>query len=156
MKANNSNEPKTNTENSRFDRFTRAVSFLWLDDKTGKQSDTTLRTWILFFVFVAYTIYVAFIDSEITNTDIELLQLLSIAFLGMGGLYLGKRTFVKDPIGDDLPYSTNEMPEFPISHSSEKPEDSRQTERSRRRESPTNKKVESDPIEELQKRGISA
>lgn len=85
-----------NNKDSRLDRFIQAISFLWLDDKTGKQSDTTLRTWILFFVFVVYTIYVAFFDSEITNADIELLQLLSIAFLGMSGLYLGKRTLVKD------------------------------------------------------------
>jgi hypothetical protein len=72
------------------------MKFLYTDDKTGKFSDTTLRTWIAFIVFIAYVIYLGFFDTEIQSADIEILQLLSLSWLGMGALYLGKRTLNKE------------------------------------------------------------
>ena len=67
------------------------ISWLWKDDKTEKFSDTTLRTWLLFWLFYSCVIYFVFIDSQILPEELSILNLISISALGQGGLYLGKR-----------------------------------------------------------------
>lgn len=69
----------------------RFINWIWTDDKTGKFSDTTFRTWILFFLFVSCVIYFVFIDIQILPEELSLMNILAIAALGQGGLYLGKR-----------------------------------------------------------------
>lgn len=66
-------------------------SWLWIDDSTGKFSDTTLRTWLMFFLFLICVIYLVFIDSQILPEELSVLNLISLSALGQGGLYLGKR-----------------------------------------------------------------
>ena len=83
------------------------MRFLYTDDRTGKFSDTTLRTWIAFIVFIVYVIHLGFFDTEIQAADIEILQLLSVSWLGMGALYLGKRTLAKEPPSELSPSPWN-------------------------------------------------
>lgn len=99
------------------------MKFLYTDDKTGKFSDTTLRTWIAFIVFIVYVIYLGFIDTEILPADIEILQLLSVSWLGMGALYLGKRTLGRDSVQSQEDFSFPPSNSWQGSSTSENPED---------------------------------
>lgn len=65
--------------------------FIWRDDKTGKFSATTLKSWILFCLLIALCVYLVFIDDEISNGDISVLEIVAMASFGQGALYLGKR-----------------------------------------------------------------
>ncbi|WP_061236278.1 hypothetical protein [Leptospira santarosai] len=67
------------------------MKFLWRDDKTGQFSDTTLRTWIVFLVFLAACIYYIFIIDKISEQQFSLIEMLAYFCLGQGALYLGKR-----------------------------------------------------------------
>ncbi|WP_017863255.1 hypothetical protein [Leptospira santarosai] len=67
------------------------MKFLWRDDKTGQFSDTTLRTWIVFLVFLAACIYYIFIIHKISEQQFSLIEMLAYFCLGQGALYLGKR-----------------------------------------------------------------
>lgn len=67
------------------------INWLWKDDSTGKFSDTTLRTWLMFFLFFACVIYLIFIDSQILPEELSLMNIISLSALGQGGLYFGKR-----------------------------------------------------------------
>lgn len=82
------------------------INWLWTDDKTGKFSDTTLRTWLLFFLFFALTIYFVFMDTQILPEELSLMNIIAIACLGQGGLYLGnrinERTSQRFPLPDNF------------------------------------------------------
>ena len=68
------------------------MKFLYTDDKTGKFSDTTLRTWIAFFVFIACVIYWVWFDKDgISEGEKILVESLMFFVLGQGGLYAFKR-----------------------------------------------------------------
>ncbi|WP_061216039.1 hypothetical protein [Leptospira santarosai] len=73
------------------------MKFLWQDDKTGQFSDTTLRTWIVFLVFLAACIYYIFIIDKISEQQFSLIEMLAYFCLGQGALYLGKR--VNESVG---------------------------------------------------------
>ncbi|HPA70784.1 MAG TPA: hypothetical protein PKY31_00855 [Spirochaetota bacterium] len=75
---------------------------IYTDDRTGTYSSTTLRTWLLFFLFFIYASAVAVMSilalaGFIISTDkdlkqsLELIWILGVIALGGGGLYLGKR-----------------------------------------------------------------
>lgn len=67
------------------------MKFLWQDDKTGTFSATTLRTWVVFFVFLASCIYFLFFEEEISESRLSLIEMLAYFCLGQGAFYLGKR-----------------------------------------------------------------
>lgn len=77
------------------------MKFLYTDDKTGAFSGTTLRTWILFFVFLITSLMVAaaavcITFGFITQTDIpegviSFFVALGSFCLGGQAFYLGKR-----------------------------------------------------------------
>lgn len=81
-----------------------SLKFLYTDDKTGQYSDTTLRTWILYGIFILYTLILcaAFVlaiagvvtpnvSDNILDSAISLLEVLGVASFGGGFLYLSKR-----------------------------------------------------------------
>lgn len=73
------------------------------DDKSGKYSDTTVRAWLVFALFFLYAsglsvamIGAAFVPALFSSPakidgSLNLLEILMYGFLGVGGLYLGKR-----------------------------------------------------------------
>ncbi len=80
------------------------LKFLYTDDKTGLFSDTTLRTWILFAVFIVYTLFLCVIhvlviagklvtpvSPQILDSAISLFDALGVAVFGGGFLYFAKR-----------------------------------------------------------------
>jgi len=68
------------------------INWLWNDDKTGKFSDTTLRTWIAFFLFVGCTIYWVWFDHDGIQVNEEILvQTLMFFCIGQGTLFAAKR-----------------------------------------------------------------
>ncbi|EMK12921.1 MULTISPECIES: hypothetical protein [Leptospira] len=67
------------------------MKFFWRDDKTGTFSDTTLRTWVVFFVFLVSCVYFLFFAEEISESRLSLIEMLAYFCLGQGALYLGKR-----------------------------------------------------------------
>lgn len=74
------------------------LKWFWTDDKTGKHSDTTLRTNVLYLIFyvvlVTCVVKTLFSDAPLDvyiQSVIDLLTYLSIAAGGQGLLYLGKR-----------------------------------------------------------------
>lgn len=67
------------------------MKFLWQDDKTKQFSDTTLRTWIVFFVFLSACIYYIFIIDNLSEQKLTLVEILAYFAAGQGCLYLGKR-----------------------------------------------------------------
>lgn len=69
------------------------MGFLYKDDKSGKFSDTTLRTWILFFLFVGYAIVIGIKSffQPIDKIHFTLLDTFAFTAFGQSGLYLGKR-----------------------------------------------------------------
>lgn len=80
------------------------LKFLYTDDKTGKFSDTTLRTWIVFGLFILYAlvlcaihilvisgIFATNVSAEILNSALSLFDVLGFAAFGGGFLYLSKR-----------------------------------------------------------------
>lgn len=68
---------------------------LTADDKTGKHSDTTLRTWIVFglvvIYFIALGIQSIFWADKLHELQFEVLTYLLWFYATVGGLYLGKR-----------------------------------------------------------------
>lgn len=71
------------------------INWLWTDDKTGKHSDTTLRTWIVFLIAAVYVIALCvqaiLAPYMLVPLQFELIQW-SLAFYGVAsGVYLGKR-----------------------------------------------------------------
>ncbi|MGJ4784108.1 hypothetical protein ACQV5J_07945 [Leptospira interrogans] len=67
------------------------MKFFWQDDKTKQFSDTTLRTWIVFFLFFSACIYYIFVKDELSEQKLTLIQILAYFAIGQGCLYLGKR-----------------------------------------------------------------
>lgn len=79
------------------------MKFLWTDDHTGKFSDTTLRTWMLFLLAIIFAIalfvlfvlsFVGFLNDlsgEWADKLITLFNTIALAAFGNGALYLGKR-----------------------------------------------------------------
>lgn len=104
------------------------IRWIWTDDKTGKFSDTTLRTWLMFIVFGLFAIILALAISlqlfgklSITliafDQALSLLETLGVFALGNSALYLGKRINekLKPDIANDGNNSTQEnTPSFSI------------------------------------------
>lgn len=68
------------------------IKWLWTDDKTGKFSNTTFRTWLTFLLLFACFIFWVFIDSDGISPREEILVEVMVWFcLGQGGLYGFKR-----------------------------------------------------------------
>ena len=80
------------------------LKFLYTDDKTGAFSDTTLRTWIVFGVFIIYALMLcaahilviagvltAHVPDNILDSALALFDALGVIVFGSGILYLGKR-----------------------------------------------------------------
>ena len=70
------------------------VKFLYTDDRTGRFSGTTLRTWLLFALFFAQALLLIlgpFIGYAPGQAAMDLLSLLGMFAVGGGALYLGKR-----------------------------------------------------------------
>lgn len=71
------------------------MKFLLKDDKTGKSSDTTLRTWIVFFLVVFYLIVLSilsvFSPDSLRPLQMDIIQWLIVFYVTVGSLYLGKR-----------------------------------------------------------------
>lgn len=71
------------------------MKFLYTDDKTKAFSDTTLRTWLLFFLFFFTALAMIVIElvspGSVTERAIVLLDVAAVAAGGGGALYLGKR-----------------------------------------------------------------
>ncbi|TGK10962.1 hypothetical protein [Leptospira stimsonii] len=71
------------------------MNFLWQDDRSGRRSDTTLRTWIVFFLVIFYltalcVLSICFPDS-LRPLHMDLIQWLILFYSAVGSLYLGKR-----------------------------------------------------------------
>ncbi|NCN11246.1 MAG: hypothetical protein GW938_15520 [Leptospira sp.] len=70
----------------------KVFSWLWTDDKSGKFSDTTFRTWIAFLLFIGCTVYWVWFDSNGIQSQEEILvQTLMFFVLGQGTLFAAKR-----------------------------------------------------------------
>jgi len=80
------------------------LKFLYTDDKTGLFSDTTLRTWIVFTVFIVYALVLCgvhvlvfadllttHVPDNILDSALALFDALGVIVFGNGILYLGKR-----------------------------------------------------------------
>ena len=71
------------------------MSFLYKDDRTGRFSGTTLRTWLLFILFYTHAVLLVVTPlmgfGEFSEISLELLHSLGIFSMGGGALYLGKR-----------------------------------------------------------------
>ncbi|AAN47400.1 MULTISPECIES: hypothetical protein [Leptospira] len=71
------------------------MKFLLKDDRTGKSSDTTLRTWIVFFLVVSYLIVLSilsvFSPDSLRPLQMDIIQWLIVFYGAVGSLYLGKR-----------------------------------------------------------------
>ncbi|EMO80235.1 putative lipoprotein [Leptospira kirschneri str. 200801774] len=67
------------------------MKFLWQDDNTKQFSDTTLRTWIVFFLFLAACVYYIFFIDELSEQKLTLIEILAYFAIGQGCLYFGKR-----------------------------------------------------------------
>ncbi|ULH29043.1 hypothetical protein [Leptospira weilii] len=71
------------------------MKFLFHDDRTGKPSDTTLRTWIVFFLTIGYLISLSILSivspDSLRPLHMDLIQWLIVFYGAAGSLYLGKR-----------------------------------------------------------------
>ncbi|EMY78408.1 hypothetical protein LEP1GSC060_2778 [Leptospira weilii serovar Ranarum str. ICFT] len=71
------------------------MKFLFRDDRTGKPSDTTFRTWIVFFLSIFYLIALCilsiFSPDSLRPLHIDIIQWLIVFYGTVGSLYLGKR-----------------------------------------------------------------
>ncbi|PJZ62865.1 hypothetical protein [Leptospira adleri] len=71
------------------------MKFIWQDDRTGMRSDTTLRTWIVFFLVIFYLISLCALSvlspDSLRTLQMDLVQWLIIFYGAVGSLYLGKR-----------------------------------------------------------------
>lgn len=71
------------------------MRFLFKDDKTGKPSDTTLRTWIVFILVISYLISLSVLSilspDSLRPLHMDLIQWLIVFYGTVGSLYLGKR-----------------------------------------------------------------
>lgn len=89
---------RTNTRTRSSKKITMWKRF-YLDDKTNRWSDTTIRTWLLFALLFLYSIFLAVsivIDLFTTNSKnfanaFSFYELLALVTAGGGTLYLGKR-----------------------------------------------------------------
>ncbi|EMJ63360.1 hypothetical protein [Leptospira sp. P2653] len=65
------------------------------DDKTGKPSDTTFRTWIVFILTISYLIALSILSivspDSLRPLHMDLIQWLIVFYSAAGSLYLGKR-----------------------------------------------------------------
>ncbi|KAK2620473.1 hypothetical protein CFV95_016405 [Leptospira interrogans] len=68
---------------------------LYTDDRTGKRSDTTLRTWIVFILTISYLIALSVLSiispDSLRPLHMDLIQWLIVFYGAAGSLYLGKR-----------------------------------------------------------------
>ncbi|EMP80036.1 hypothetical protein LEP1GSC162_0715 [Leptospira santarosai str. CBC1531] len=68
---------------------------LYTDDRTGKRSDTTLRTWIVFVLAIGYLTALSILSivspDSLRPLHIDLIQWLIIFYSAAGSFYLGKR-----------------------------------------------------------------
>ncbi|RHX82220.1 hypothetical protein DLM76_06515 [Leptospira yasudae] len=71
------------------------MKFLFRDDRTGKPSDTTLRTWIVFFLAISYLTALSVLSivspDSLRPLHMDLIQWLILFYGTVGSLYLGKR-----------------------------------------------------------------
>ncbi|MCG6166401.1 hypothetical protein [Leptospira sanjuanensis] len=71
------------------------MKFLFQDDRTGKPSDTTLRTWIVFLLAISYLTALSVLSivspDSLRPLHMDLIQWLILFYGAMGSLYLGKR-----------------------------------------------------------------
>ncbi|AOP32560.1 hypothetical protein A0128_00910 [Leptospira tipperaryensis] len=71
------------------------MKFLWHDDRSGRRSDTTLRTWIVFFLVIFYLMALCVLSivspDSLRALHMDLIQWLIIFYGTVGSLYLGKR-----------------------------------------------------------------
>ncbi|WP_016759390.1 hypothetical protein [Leptospira weilii] len=71
------------------------MKFLWLDDKSGKFSDTTLRAWVAFLVLLFYLIGLCILSlmwpDGLRPLQMDIVQWLIVFNATTGGLYLSKR-----------------------------------------------------------------
>lgn len=71
------------------------MKFIWQDDRTGMRSDTTIRTWIVFFLVVFYLIALCALSvispDSLRTLQMDLVQWLILFYGAVGSLYLGKR-----------------------------------------------------------------
>ncbi|MBM9577478.1 hypothetical protein JWG45_09970 [Leptospira sp. 201903070] len=81
------------------------MKFLWRDDRNGKRSDTTFRTWIVFILVILYLIALCvlsiFSPDSLRPLHMDLIQWLVIFYGTAGSLYLGKR------VNEDLNFKRN-------------------------------------------------
>ncbi|WP_061285945.1 hypothetical protein [Leptospira interrogans] len=68
---------------------------LYTDDRTGKRSNTTLRTWIVFILTISYLISLSVLSiispDSLRPLHMDLIQWLIVFYGAAGSLYLGKR-----------------------------------------------------------------
>ncbi|MGJ4785662.1 hypothetical protein ACQV5J_16225 [Leptospira interrogans] len=68
---------------------------LYTDDRTGKRSNTTLRTWIVFILTISYLIALSVLSiispDSLRPLHMDLIQWLIVFYGAAGSLYLGKR-----------------------------------------------------------------
>ncbi|WP_017852008.1 hypothetical protein ACO1KB_19170 [Leptospira interrogans serovar Szwajizak] len=71
------------------------MKFIFNDDRTGKPSDTTLRTWIVFILAIGYLIALSILSivspDSLRPLHMDLIQWLIVFYGAAGSLYLGKR-----------------------------------------------------------------
>ncbi|EMO25262.1 hypothetical protein LEP1GSC170_5284 [Leptospira interrogans serovar Bataviae str. HAI135] len=70
------------------------MKFLSKDDRTGKSSDTTLRTWIVSFsgfYLIVLSILSVFSPDSLRPLQMDIIQWLIVFYGTVGSLYLGKR-----------------------------------------------------------------
>ncbi|EKN89830.1 hypothetical protein LEP1GSC034_1020 [Leptospira interrogans str. 2003000735] len=71
------------------------MNFIVNDDRTGKPSDTTLRTWMVFILAIGYLIALSILSivspDSLRPLHMDLIQWLIVFYGAAGSLYLGKR-----------------------------------------------------------------
>ncbi|WP_061249273.1 hypothetical protein [Leptospira alstonii] len=71
------------------------MKFLFRDDRTEKFSDTTFRTWIVFFLvifyFIALCVLSIFFPDSLRPLHMDIIQWLMVFYGTVGSFYLGKR-----------------------------------------------------------------
>ncbi|EMO69752.1 hypothetical protein [Leptospira santarosai] len=71
------------------------MKFLYTDDRSGKRSDTTLRTWIVFVLAIGYLTALSILSivspDSLRPLHIDLIQWFIIFYSAAGSFYLGKR-----------------------------------------------------------------
>ncbi|EMO79265.1 hypothetical protein LEP1GSC126_2890 [Leptospira kirschneri str. 200801774] len=71
------------------------MKLLYTDDRTGKRSDTTLRTWTVFILTISYLIALSVLSiispDSLRPLHMDLIQWLIVFYSVAGSFYLGKR-----------------------------------------------------------------